>query len=975
MKSRFINSLLTSETNNKNLIKKFNELFNYNAELEKLIRKKDSLSREKLEFKSNLHDEVKKTEKEIEKVERHIINLEKHSNTNHHFLQMGIGRTERKLREKKNELIKDLKPFSSLFFSSKYSENYSEKLENILLLQAKTINHDCSFANKKIKELKEELLVDKEKLEEVCKLQKQLAQLEIERENTEEFFQFFSVVMTAPIEPPKLRNKSIDSKNKDKIIKTVQIISNYNKIHPSNHFPLRENSNLKSSFSKEKLPKRLYDIKIKRVRESNKISNNIEKYAILSYAWGKHDTNNMLNNSEKIFINFIEKLSPFTWLAKKFFSKKIRESLDIISEHRHTIYQYELTFSRLKSFLKAIRVCQLLEIDYLWMDQLCIDQSNEKERAEEIPKMRNYYNNSVVTLIAINAEVSKNKESLEMKKILRTIVNSEWFSRSWTYQEGWLSKQTLFMFDDMLMDGREVAKEWVLQQPVYTSHPHYKSLLEKGTKKIATPVGWVYYKGRYDSKDNVSLSLHEALRGIKKRGRKEPADGIYSILGLLPYGERIKVNYSLETKQILLEVMKEAFKTGYGEYLAWHGEGVGWLPEIDESGSTKIDGGVNIIHRHFSHVIHQPEHIEIGGLLYEIKDNKDSEITKWEEEGDGFAIESGACTKNVFIKSMVNKKIFNINLLGTKKLLSEIKNNNILAFLPNSEEWRSDKPFFILLKKNESMACKLRDWDYFPVSRGEKSTCQRVGLAEISEEDSEKLERILGNETTVKVKDIREKNFEVTKKFFSRLPSKWNHFLDNEEAVEIDFHQDQSEVTVIPYLKREKEKENSDDEWERGEKTSSFLFETDEIGERSLKKLHKELSIEASKQKGEVKEFENNDEFQFSEYSRQQPVELEKLKLESQKQTSNWKSIHSKFTFKTQEEWEKKGFDYEQTKEWIDIGLCPKDSSYAQWLRNEVKLIPEEVLEEENQEALRLQYQEYTNKSDKIINQIEQPLK
>jgi hypothetical protein len=37
------------------------------------------------------------------------------------------------------------------------------------------------------------------------------------------------------------------------------------------------------------------------------------------------------------------------------------------------------------------------------------------------------------------------------------------------------------------------------------------------------------------------LNLSEALREVKKRGKNRLVEGIYSILGLLPYGSKVKV--------------------------------------------------------------------------------------------------------------------------------------------------------------------------------------------------------------------------------------------------------------------------------------------------------------------------------------------------------------------------------------------------------------------------------------------------
>jgi len=58
------------------------------------------------------------------------------------------------------------------------------------------------------------------------------------------------------------------------------------------------------------------------------------------------------------------------------------------------------------------------------------------------------------------------------------------------------------------------------------------------------------------------------LRAVKRRKRTLPIDSIYSILGLLPYGNKVRVDYSLSPQQALFEVMKTAVENGYAEPLA-----------------------------------------------------------------------------------------------------------------------------------------------------------------------------------------------------------------------------------------------------------------------------------------------------------------------------------------------------------------------------------------------------------------------
>jgi len=93
----------------------------------------------------------------------------------------------------------------------------------------------------------------------------------------------------------------------------------------------------------------------------------------------------------------------------------------------------------------------------------------------------------------------------------------------------------------------------------------------------------VYYKEGYDEREKISLTLDQALQAVKSKKRTLSIDGIYSILGLLPYGEQVKVKYEKwghkytkkELQKVLLDVMKVAVTNGYAEPLSWHGEGGG----------------------------------------------------------------------------------------------------------------------------------------------------------------------------------------------------------------------------------------------------------------------------------------------------------------------------------------------------------------------------------------------------------------
>lgn len=80
---------------------------------------------------------------------------------------------------------------------------------------------------------------------------------------------------------------------------------------------------------------------------------------------------------------------------------------------------------------------------------------------------------------------------------------------------------------------------------------------------------------------------------------------------------------------------------------------------------------------------------------------------------------------------------------------------------------------------------------------------------------------------------------------------------------------------------------------------------------------------------------------------------------------ANWKEICPDFTEGLQKEWESKEFNYQQTKEWIDIGLGVKEADLAGWLRDIKGFDSEWVLNYLKVEDLRQEFQEELEKGDK----------
>nr|CAG8454468.1 11753_t:CDS:2 [Entrophospora candida] len=196
--------------------------------------------------------------------------------------------------------------------------------------------------------------------------------------------------------------------------------------------------------------------------------------------------------------------------------------------------------------------------------QLCINQKDREEKGDEVRKMRKCYGDSTVTLISINTKLEDKDNNRENKE-----------------------------------------NRWKATSPDLGTSPPNRGLFQQ-----------------------VNLGLLQALESVKSRNRGNPIDGIYSILGLLPYGEEMKVKYKpkicylcpnqQETKDCshveeskkypiytkeelensLMSLVKLSIKEGYLEPLSWN-ESI----ELTETG-IRLNGSQHVVNNDSSDFVY-----------------------------------------------------------------------------------------------------------------------------------------------------------------------------------------------------------------------------------------------------------------------------------------------------------------------------------------------------------------------------------
>ncbi|KAI2779821.1 heterokaryon incompatibility protein-domain-containing protein [Daldinia loculata] len=109
-----------------------------------------------------------------------------------------------------------------------------------------------------------------------------------------------------------------------------------------------------------------------------------------------------------------------------------------------------------QTVIDAIYVCQQLGERYLWVDSLCIIQDDREDKDIQISQMDKVYSVAIATIVAASeTDPSRGLTCLRSRdtpqvRCFRSIDNTLWNSRGWTYQEFMLSRRLIIFTSTQL---------------------------------------------------------------------------------------------------------------------------------------------------------------------------------------------------------------------------------------------------------------------------------------------------------------------------------------------------------------------------------------------------------------------------------------------------------------------------------------------------------------------------------------------
>jgi hypothetical protein len=221
---------------------------------------------------------------------------------------------------------------------------------------------------------------------------------------------------------------------------------------------------------------------------------------------------------------------------------------------------------QLGSELKSIRLPQTIEDaitltvrlrkQYLWVDSICIDQTNDADKADQIGRMWSIYRGAYITIIALSGKSANsglprvgphvpNQPQLHcsingkrlvglMPTLSQQIWQAPWGKRAWTLQEALLSPRCLYVSDHQLYyECNEMQCNESLDETDSWAHKlgHNSGPAVSGWLQAQTGAGCL--KNPVDDPADRISHYGAKVTLYSYRSMTNPADGLNAFRGIL----------------------------------------------------------------------------------------------------------------------------------------------------------------------------------------------------------------------------------------------------------------------------------------------------------------------------------------------------------------------------------------------------------------------------------------------------------
>ncbi|KAB8242241.1 heterokaryon incompatibility protein-domain-containing protein [Aspergillus flavus] len=218
----------------------------------------------------------------------------------------------------------------------------------------------------------------------------------------------------------------------------------------------------------------------------------------------------------------------------------------------------------------------------LWIDAICINQKDDREKSHQIQLMRKIYGEAWRVIVWLGEEADQSSEALEAirkaaedasvddlpKSYSRdspdrekhlpsslALVQRPWFQRIWVLQEVALARDIIVMCGPVEMNGYAFISGLQSLEVLRTAHPKLQGLVQSAYYLIKDAV----FRPSYRFNTRGTLSIGELIDMYHTRHASCLHDKVYALLGMCsddPNTDALRPNYQLPWNKVFERVIK-----------------------------------------------------------------------------------------------------------------------------------------------------------------------------------------------------------------------------------------------------------------------------------------------------------------------------------------------------------------------------------------------------------------------------------
>ncbi|KAJ1714858.1 heterokaryon incompatibility protein-domain-containing protein [Aspergillus flavus] len=218
----------------------------------------------------------------------------------------------------------------------------------------------------------------------------------------------------------------------------------------------------------------------------------------------------------------------------------------------------------------------------LWIDAICINQKDDREKSHQIQLMRTIYGEAWRVIVWLGEEADQSSEALEaIRKAAEdasvddlpkgysrdrpdrekhlpsslALVQRPWFQRIWVLQEVALARDIIIMCGPVEMNGYAFISGLQSLEVLRTAQPKLQGLVQSAYYLIKDAV----FRPSYRFNTRGTLSIGELIDMYHTRHASCLHDKVYALLGMCsddPSTDALRPNYQLPWSKVFERVIK-----------------------------------------------------------------------------------------------------------------------------------------------------------------------------------------------------------------------------------------------------------------------------------------------------------------------------------------------------------------------------------------------------------------------------------